>query len=93
MAIQRKACVTNRRGHSVNSHNIKISLEDFNARVGREDIFKPTVRNKNLHKTNNDNGSANSRKLFHVKNTNRQTEIHTTEPSVPENSSSELLKS
>jgi hypothetical protein len=31
-------------------------VEDFNAKVGREDIFKPTVGNENLHVINNDNG-------------------------------------
>jgi hypothetical protein len=31
-------------------------IGDFNAKVGREDIFKPTLGNENLHKTSNDNG-------------------------------------
>jgi hypothetical protein len=31
-------------------------LLDFNAKVGREDIFKQTIGNERLHKTNNDNG-------------------------------------
>jgi len=31
-------------------------LLDINAKVGREDIFKPTIRNKSLHKISNDNG-------------------------------------
>jgi hypothetical protein len=35
---------------------MKILLEDFNAEVGREDIFKPTTGNENLHETSNDNG-------------------------------------
>jgi hypothetical protein len=30
---------------------MKISLEDFNAKVGRKDIFKPTARNESLHET------------------------------------------
>jgi hypothetical protein len=30
--------------------HMKILLGDFNEKVGREDIFKPTIRNKNLHK-------------------------------------------
>jgi hypothetical protein len=34
----------------------KILLGDFNAKVGREHIFKPTIRNKILHNINNDNG-------------------------------------
>jgi hypothetical protein len=35
---------------------MRILLGDFNADVGREDIFKPTVGNESLHKTSNDNG-------------------------------------
>jgi hypothetical protein len=29
---------------------------DFNANVGRKDIFKPTSRNESLHEISNDNG-------------------------------------
>jgi hypothetical protein len=36
--------------------HIKILLRDFNAKVGREDIFKPTIRNESLHEISNDNG-------------------------------------
>ena len=35
---------------------MKILLGDFNAKVGRENIFKPTIGNESLHKDNNDNG-------------------------------------
>jgi hypothetical protein len=35
---------------------MKILLVDFNAKVGREDIFKPTIDNESLHEINNDNG-------------------------------------
>ena len=35
---------------------MKILLGDFNAKFGREDIFKPTIRNENLHQDSNDNG-------------------------------------
>jgi hypothetical protein len=35
---------------------MKILLGDFNAKVGREDIFKPTNINESLHETSNDNG-------------------------------------
>jgi hypothetical protein len=35
---------------------MKILLGDFNAKVGREDIFKPTIGNENLHKISNANG-------------------------------------
>ena len=34
----------------------KILLGDFNAKVGRENIFKPTIGNKSLHQDSNDNG-------------------------------------
>ena len=34
----------------------KIILGDFNAKVGREDIFKPTIGNESLHQDSNDNG-------------------------------------
>jgi hypothetical protein len=35
---------------------MKILLGDFNAKVGREDIFKLTIGNESLHKISNDNG-------------------------------------
>jgi hypothetical protein len=35
---------------------MKILLGDFDAKVGREDIFKPTIGNESLHETSNDNG-------------------------------------
>jgi hypothetical protein len=34
----------------------KVLLDDFNAQVGREDIFKPTIRNESSHEISNDNG-------------------------------------
>jgi hypothetical protein len=37
-------------------YHIKILLADFNAKVGREDIFKPTIGNERLHAISNDNG-------------------------------------
>jgi hypothetical protein len=30
-------------------YDMKILLSDFNAKVGRENIFKPTIGNKSLH--------------------------------------------
>jgi hypothetical protein len=36
-------------------YHMKISL-DFNAKIGREDIFKPTIGNEDLYKISNDNG-------------------------------------
>jgi hypothetical protein len=35
---------------------MKILLGDFNAKVGREDIFNPTTGNVSSHKISNDNG-------------------------------------
>jgi hypothetical protein len=54
-------------------YHMKILFGDFNAKVGREDIFKPTIGNEGLHKTSNDNGVrvtnfATSKNLV-VKNT------------------------
>jgi hypothetical protein len=37
-------------------YHIKILLGDFNVKVGREDIFKPTIGNESLHEISNDNG-------------------------------------
>jgi exonuclease III len=37
-------------------YHMNILLGDFNAKVGREDIFKPTIGNGSLHATSNDNG-------------------------------------
>jgi hypothetical protein len=34
---------------------MKILLGDFNAKAGRENIFKPTVGSESLHKISNDN--------------------------------------
>jgi hypothetical protein len=37
-------------------YHMKILLADFNAKVGREDIFKPNIGNESLHEISNDNG-------------------------------------
>jgi hypothetical protein len=37
-------------------YHMKILLGNFNAKVGREDIFKPTIGNERLHEISNDNG-------------------------------------
>jgi len=36
--------------------HMKILLGDFNAKVGRENFFKPTIWNKSVHQDSNDNG-------------------------------------
>jgi hypothetical protein len=48
---------------------MKILFGDFNARVGRNNIFKPTIVNESLHQDRNDNGVrkvnfATSKNLF-----------------------------
>jgi hypothetical protein len=35
---------------------MKILLGDLNAKVGREDIFKPSIGNESLHEISNNNG-------------------------------------
>jgi hypothetical protein len=37
-------------------YHMKILLGDFNAKVGRKDIFKPTIGNESLHEISNDTG-------------------------------------
>jgi endonuclease/exonuclease/phosphatase family metal-dependent hydrolase len=37
-------------------YHMKILLGSLNAKVGREDIFKPTIANESLHEMSNDNG-------------------------------------
>ena len=37
-------------------YNMKILLGDFNAKVGREKILKPTTGQESLHQDSNDNG-------------------------------------
>jgi endonuclease/exonuclease/phosphatase family metal-dependent hydrolase len=37
-------------------YHITILLGDFNNKVGREDIFKPTIGNESLQEISNDNG-------------------------------------
>jgi endonuclease/exonuclease/phosphatase family metal-dependent hydrolase len=51
----------------------KILMGDFNAKAGREDIFKPVIGNESLHEASNDNrvrvvNSATSKNLI-VKST------------------------
>jgi hypothetical protein len=51
-------------------HHTKILFGDFNAKVGKKDIFKPTIGNESLHKNCNDYG-VNS-KLSHIKKSSYQ---------------------
>jgi exonuclease III len=37
-------------------YHMTILVGDFNAKVGREDSFKPTTGNESLHENSNDNG-------------------------------------
>jgi hypothetical protein len=37
-------------------YDMKTLIGDFNTKVGREDIFKPTIGNESLHQDSNDNG-------------------------------------
>jgi hypothetical protein len=37
-------------------YHMKILLGDLSAKVGREDIFKPTIGNESLHEISNDKG-------------------------------------
>jgi exonuclease III len=37
-------------------HHTNILLGDFNAKVGKEDIFNQTIGNESLHEISNDNG-------------------------------------
>jgi hypothetical protein len=38
------------------NYHMKILLRDFKAKVGREDIFEPSIGNKSLNEISNDNG-------------------------------------
>jgi hypothetical protein len=46
-------------------YDMTILLGDLNAKVGTEDIFKPTIGNESSHKISNDNGVKSS-KLYHI---------------------------
>jgi len=57
---------------------MKVPLEDFNAKFGKEDIFKPTIGNESLYHESNDNGVriinfATSKESEHFRNKIRNT--------------------
>jgi hypothetical protein len=61
-------------------YHMKILLGDFNAKVGREDIFKPIIGNESLHEASDDNRArivnfATSKNLI-VKSTFPHRDIH-----------------
>ena len=41
--------------YTFHKYHMKILLQDFNAKVGRENIFKPTIGNESPHQDINDN--------------------------------------
>jgi hypothetical protein len=42
--------------HKLPKYHMQILLGDFNAKVGKENIFKPTIENSSLYGISNDNG-------------------------------------
>lgn len=55
--------------NSLPKNYIKIIVEDFNAQVGKEEIFRPIIEYESLYITSNDNGMklidfVTSKKLY-----------------------------
>jgi hypothetical protein len=46
-------------------YHMKISIGDFNAKIGTEDIFKPIIGNESLHEA-----SSQSSKFYNFKKSN-----------------------
>jgi endonuclease/exonuclease/phosphatase family metal-dependent hydrolase len=62
-------------------YHMNIFMGDFNANVGREDIFEPIIGNASLHEASNDNGVrvvnfATSKNLVFKSTTFPQCDIH-----------------
>jgi hypothetical protein len=49
--------------HKFPKYHMKILLRDFNAKVGKENIFKLTIGNESLHDINNNNNNNNRVRL------------------------------
>jgi hypothetical protein len=61
--------------------HMEILLGEFNAKVGRKDIFKPVIGNESLHDVSNDNGArvvnfATSKNLHVMSTTFLHCNIH-----------------
>ncbi|PNF43921.1 hypothetical protein B7P43_G02818 [Cryptotermes secundus] len=57
-------------------YSMKILLGDFNAKVGKEDIFKATIGNKSVHEISNDNGIRSKLNGDNLNNIRRETSRH-----------------
>jgi hypothetical protein len=53
--------------YHIRKHHTKILLVDLNAKLGREDISKPTNGNKSLHQDSNNNNSVRTVNLVTLK--------------------------
>lgn len=42
--------------YQIGRYDMKIPLEDFNAKIGQDDIFKPTIESESLHEFSKENG-------------------------------------
>jgi hypothetical protein len=54
-----------------------ILLGDFNAKIGREDIFKLTIGNESIQATSNDNGVLSSQLCHMQKSHCHKYNVHT----------------
>jgi hypothetical protein len=75
---------------------MKFLLGDFNAKVGRENIFKPTIGNESLHEISNDNGVrvvnlATSKNLVVKSTMIPQSKIHKYTWTFPEGNTTTLI--